>query len=101
MQAAFTNLLPQDSMRLKPGINILVSRLRGIQIYACAWLASLSPEPCAIKPASGLQAFFLGWDFWGVSLLVSHSQAAWELGTARAPTSICPYPSAPCLSCKG
>lgn len=68
-----------------PGINILVSRLQGIQIYTCVWLASLSPKPCAIKPASCFQAFFFPR---GVSLLTSHPGAALELGTARAPVAI-------------
>lgn len=103
MQAVFASPVPWESTTEKPVVNILVSWLQGIQMYACAWLALLSLEPCAIKLASCFQAFFFwgGGDFWGVSLLISHPGAACKLGTARAPTAICLYPSAPCLSCKG
>lgn len=76
-------------MTEKPGTNILVSRLQGIQICTCAWLASLSPEPCAIKPASCFQAFF----FPGVSLCSPPTLGlpwSWEQPVAVVCTPVLP-----------
>lgn len=82
MQAVFASPLPWESTTEKPVVNILVSWLQGIQMYACAWLALLSLEPCAIKLASCFQAFFFwGGGIFGVFLCSSPTlglPASWE-----------------------